>query len=132
MKQEYFVMCKKDFRGENLQENKKKREIYDKKKDFFSLEEATEFALENIHQLPILARATLKPENDIIKDKDKPFVLAAYFEAKYFSYGYDGRDNFPTFEITRCSQDRLESELEELAQEKPDKIYFGVELKLLP
>lgn len=131
MKNEYFVLHKRDFNGETLRANDKGRELYDTLKEFSSLEDATEFALENMHEDPILAKATLTIDEDRIRSKESPYVIAAYFKYKYYSYCMDESDPAPTHEIIRCSQGQLESTLRSIARERPNKIYWGIELKLI-
>lgn len=130
---EYFVLHKKDFGGEGLGDNKKRREIYDRRKGFSNLERATLFALKNIHEDPILAKIGITiTEGEKMKDPQKPYVIAAYFAHKYQSYCMGEADSVPTHEVVRCSQEQLEATLKEIAKEEPNKIYWGIELKLLP
>lgn len=131
MKNEYFVLHKRDFGGEKLKENTEKREMYDLLKEFSSLEDSTEFALENMHEDPILAKATLAIDEDRIRSKENPYVIAVYFKYKYHSYCMGEPEASPTYEITRCSQGQLEATLRSIAKEHPNKIHWGIELKLI-
>ena len=130
---DYFVLHKKDFSGAELRQNTNKRDLYDRRKEFSDLEKATLFALENMHEDPILARTgiTVK-DGEKVRDPQKPYVVAAYFGYKYNSYCMGESDPAPTHEITRCSPEQLETTLRELAKEQPQKIYWGLELKLIP
>ena len=130
---EYFVLHKKDFGGEGLRQNTNKRELYDRRKEFSDLEKATLFALENMHEDPILVKTgVIAKEEGKLRDPQKPYVVAAYFDYKYSSYCMGESDPAPTHEITRCGPEQLETTLRELAREQPQKIYWGIELKLLP
>lgn len=133
MTKEYFVLHKRDFSGETLSLNKKQRELYDAIKQFSKLGDAKEFALEIMHEMPILAKfGNSLNETEKIRNSASPYVVAAYFANKYQHYCYDGSsDSVPTHEVTRCSEAQLENTLYELAKEKPNKIYWGIELKLV-
>jgi len=135
MKTEYAIMHKKDLSAPHLKENKEKREIYDKRTSFETLDNAIEFAISVLHEQPILMRsAALAPQgNEQVKYPDTPYVIAAYFTTKYSHYSYDGSSDYvPTHEIERCSRDQLEDKLMKIAGEAPDKLYWGIELKLIP
>lgn len=136
MKKEYFVLHKKVPEGNMLSETKEKRELYDSRKEFSTLERAIDFALKVLHEQPIVAKTgfTLEGlEGEMVKDPSNPYVIVAYFPTKY---GYTdmggGYDHDPTHEILRCNPDQLEATLWDLAKEKPSKIYGGIELKLFP
>lgn len=133
MKSSYFVMYQRDLIGERSSRNQMKRELYDKIKQFPSFEEASDFALENMHQDPILAKYGLLADKETPRFTDTPYTIVAYFNSKYFHESYDGSsDSVPTHEIIRCTHADLETKLRSLAQEMPNKIYWGIELKLLP
>lgn len=133
MKSSYFVMYQKDFEGNGLKGNRHKREIYDKMKQFSSLEKSVEFVLDKMHEDPILAKIGQISDGEIPRYPDTPYVIAISFEEKYRSYDFTGdSDPVPAYEIVRCNQSELETKLRSLAQEMPNKIYWGIELKLLP
>lgn len=132
MEGKYHVLHKKDFNGGSLQANRQKRELYDRMKSFSSVDAAAEFALSVLSEKPILVKESVTYEDaGRIKNPSRPYVIAAYFGNKYYHYSYDGsNDSVPTHEIERTGLDQLESRLESIAEEGPDKIYWGIELKL--
>ncbi len=136
MEKEYNVFHKKDFSAQRLKENIAKREIYDSRKTFTDLNKAQEFAMSVLHEQPILMKyASVKTtKNEQIKNTDNPYMVAAYFIDKYHHYcGLDDSSNpVPTHEIERCNLEQLENVLMKLAEEKPNKLYWGIELKLIP
>lgn len=145
MAKEYFVLHKRDVKGEGNFERKRKhgqndapylaegRMLYDKYRSFNNIDKAVSFALELLHEQPILCyRGFTYHEPDKIKDKTRPFVIAAYFPSKYKHHCYDGSsDSVPTYEVISCKQEELESKIAEFGSECPGKIHYGIELKLL-
>lgn len=131
MEEKYYVLHKNDEFGKTAKGNDHGRELYDKIKPFSSLDAASEFALTVLNERPILIQKALTCEDtNKIKNKSKPYVIAAYFENKYTYYCYDESSDSPTHEIVRSTLKQLESKLESIAEETPDKIYYGIELKL--
>lgn len=111
--------------------------IYDQRKDYSKFGNALKFAGMVLSKYPILVKLMAHaPEgNERVKDAKKPYLVVAYFKDKYhydkYITGCD--DPVPNYEIKRCSKDDLEGTIKETADEKetPDKIYWGLELKVL-
>ena len=132
MEEKYYVLHKNDEFGKTAKGNDRGRELYDKIKPFSSLDAASEFALTVLNERPMLIQKALTCEDaNKIKNKSKPYVVAAYFENKYHDYSYFGSgESISSHEIVRSTLKQLESKLESIAEETPDKIYYGIELKL--
>jgi len=129
MENQYFVLYKRDRSGETM-EKAKGRMLYDKIEEFVDRDEAAAFALSNLQDTPIMARY-VKAFAD--HDSNISYVVAAHFEHKYQHYDYGGdSDSVPTHEVERCGQNHLDSIVETMASESPNKMYLGIEEKLLP
>jgi len=128
----YYVLHERDFMGEGIKVNSHQRELYDRIKKFSDINVATNFALSKLNEAPILFSEGVGFDDEKrIKNPSTSYVIAAYFEGKYTHYCYDGSsDSVPTHEIERTSLTELEGKLENISRELPDKIYFGIELKL--
>ena len=143
----YFVLYNRDIEWEkdldeqdldeeDMDEQDKKRAegmmLYDKVKYFGDRKKATAFALKRLSETPIVARALKGTE----QKNGAKYVVAAYFKEKYhdlsyFGY-YAGNPPIATHEVFRCNPREVESLVEKLAKEEPDKIMIGIEEKLLP
>jgi hypothetical protein len=135
MKTEYNVFYKNDLSGPQLSENRAHREIYDKRKTFYELDNALKFAMTVLQDRPILMKyaSTKTAGAEQIRNLDTPYVLAGYFPSKYSHYCYDGSStSVPTYEIERCYAEQLEDKLMKMAEEAPSKICWGLELKFMP
>lgn len=133
MEGNYFVMYKRDLQGEKHCSNfDKSRMMYDGLKTFQSGDSARKFAYSRAGELPLLAKTGGAPEGfEKLNSLLKPYLVAAYFPNKYFHYDYGGgSDAVPTHEVLRCSESELESTIEMLAREGPNKIFMGLELSL--
>ena len=131
MAKDYFVLYKKDFAASGLSANKKKRELYDRIREFTSSAKAFEFAVSRLAEQPILAKKVASMEDIVAGEDTSQYVLALYFERKYQSHHYDGSsDPVPTHEVLRCRPGELESTIRKVAGEEPDKIYMGIEMNM--
>ncbi|MBI5066224.1 hypothetical protein HZA97_08365 [Candidatus Woesearchaeota archaeon] len=132
MGEKYYVLHKFDQIGNSLQANRYKRALYDRIKGFSSVDAAAEFARSVLNEKPILIKEAITFEDaNRIKNPSNPYVIATYFGNKYRHECYDGSsDPVPTHEVERTTLNQLESRLESIAEEGPDKIYWGIELKL--
>lgn len=134
MEKEYFVLHKKDYNAYNLRQNTRKRELYDRVKDFNNLDDAKMFAREYLHEQPILATYNLDfKDKERMKQGENNCLIALKFNHKYHHYDYGGgSDPVPTHEIERTNINELEGRLNVFTREKPDGVLIGLELKLFP
>ena len=129
MEDEYFVMYQRDITRE-LRGMADDRMHYNDHKGFADKEEATEFALSHLQDIPIVAK-TVKALADY--DAEADYVVVAHFECKHQQRHFDmGHYFVPTNEVVRCSQEDLDATVRELANENPNKMYLGIEEKLVP
>ncbi|MBT4824239.1 hypothetical protein HN695_02560 [Candidatus Woesearchaeota archaeon] len=125
----YFVLYKRDQKSEHM-DKVKGRMLYDKIEEFADREKALEYALSNLQDTPILAK-TIKSPQDF--NAEASYVVAAYFGSKYGYTDYGGDYNdVPTHEVVRTKLGNLDSVVEELASEGPNRLYLGIEEKLIP
>lgn len=125
----YLVLHKRDYEGEKRKENNKKRGLYGARKGFSDYENAIRFALDHLDEDPIVMFANYLLSGEMLRSKN--YVIAAYFRYKYGGSSYENDSSIPTYEIIRCSQSKLEEKLRSIAKERPDKIYWGLETKLM-
>ena len=126
---EYFVLYKRDRDGEKSKRAKGNM-LYDKIKEFKTEEEAMTFGLEYLHDTPIMAKRVTKPTD---YEPNATYVLAAYYAYKYKHYCYDGSsDSVPTHEVAKSDLKNLGTLVEKLSEQGPQKIYLGIEKKIIP
>ena len=129
MAKEYFVLFKRDRDGESMARTKG-RMLYDALRQFSDHAEAKKFALRNLQHTPLLAK-TIISAGDYCPAA--LYVVAAYFTDKYGYTDISGVYNSqPTHEVEVCNQQALERIVEHMASEGPDRMYLGIEEKLLP
>ena len=125
-----------DMDEEDMDEQDMKRAegmmLYDKVKFFGDRKKATAFALNRLSETPIVARRL----KDTEQNNGEKYVVAAFFKEKYHDLSYlgyyAGNPPISTHEVFRCNPGEVESLVEKLAKEEPDKILLGIEEKLLP
>lgn len=135
MKNEYAVLHKKDLDGPTLKENKAQRELYDRMTAFSTMDKAAKYAMSVLQERPVIMKSAslMAQGKEQVRYPETPYVIAAYFETKYGGHSYGGSfDYVSTYEVERCNRDQLEDKLMKIAEEGPSKLYWGLELKLIP
>ena|SRR3989344_4306279 len=132
MSEKYFVMYERARSCESGSKNPGHRPTYHKLKTFSAEERASEFAMSKLSDQPILARqiSSMKDIADA-KIQADTYVLAIYFGCKYSIGSFDEFECEPIYEVERCTPSELEVAVGKIAKESPDKIYIGIERKLL-
>ena len=132
----YLALYKRDSQYEaahrGLEGTYEKRMLFDKIKGFSGLEQAIEFAEENMPAI-VMKRLPVK-EEDLAKVKaKKPYVVIGEYYGKHKSYDYTGDcDWLRSYDAVRCNAEEVELMMEQMAREKYFvKAYRGLELKLL-
>jgi hypothetical protein len=133
IKEEYFVLYRRDLEAEkNLKKQTRGKMLFDAAKEFKDYNRALIHANANLPA--ILAKKTPLSEEEKakIRDEQRPYIVAGYFESKYRHHSYDGSsDNIPTNEVVRCSEGELEKAVEKVSSEGATKIRVGIELRVL-
>lgn len=129
MKDQYFVLYKRDHGAESMG-RAKGRFVYDKINEFESYESAKRFAFGHLHDTPIVAK-NICYENDL--HKDASYIVAAHFPKKYSTSFYDGSHEYvPTHEVIKTKITNLDAIVQRIATEKPDRMYLGIEQRIIP
>ena len=117
---EYFVLYDRDESDERL---------YDDVKKFKNRERAVKFWLKNLADAPILAR---KVTGEFPEDAD--YVIAAFFEDKYYTSALWEDSPVSIYEVHRCKLADLEKSVKKISsgEKKPLEILLGIEEKLVP
>lgn len=143
MKQtKYFALHKRDT-GEEKDDPGRRKELYGRLKGFDDLDEALKFVtpvfpvLNKEHETRILVKreAYSVEGSEIPKDKREPYVIAAFFRGKYHHYFAGTTEigsDWPTYEVRRCAPNKLEETLRKVTRGNPDRVYWGIELKIMP